>query len=129
VEGTNVTLLSIDAIDDSVVEQSRAVIVGFPVYAGSCSWQIKRWLDTTRLKLAGKLGSVFATENHVGGGADLAELVILGGLMVRGMLAYTAGASLGQPFTHFGAVAIREGDDHQRERARMFGERLALKTR
>jgi NAD(P)H dehydrogenase (quinone) len=129
VAGTEVALMGIDAIEERAFEQARAVVVGFPVYAGSCSWQIKRWLDTTKLKLAGKLGSVFATENHVGGGADLAELVILGGLMVRGMLTYSAGASMGQPFTHFGAVAIRQGDDHQRERARLFGERVALKAR
>ena len=128
VEGVEVFPMGIDAIDESVVEQSHAVIVGFPIYAGSGSWQIKRWLDTTKIKLACKLGSVFATENHIAGGADLAELVVLGGLMVRGALAYSADASLGQPFTHFAAVTIRDGDEHQRERARVFGERVAAKA-
>jgi NAD(P)H dehydrogenase (quinone) len=118
-------LMGIDEIDQAVVEESRAVVVGFPIYAGSMSWQIKRWLDTTKIKFAGKLASVYATENHVGGGADLAELVILGGLMVRGALAYSAGASRGQPFTHYGAVAIKDGDEHQKERARIFGRRVA----
>jgi NAD(P)H dehydrogenase (quinone) len=45
------------------------------------------------------------------------------------MLVYSGGTSWGQPFTHYGAVAIKDGDEAQRERARIFGERIARKTR
>jgi NAD(P)H dehydrogenase (quinone) len=45
------------------------------------------------------------------------------------MLAYSGGTSWGQPFNHYGAVAINDGDETQRERARIFGGRIARKTR
>lgn len=128
VEGTQVRTMDITSIDDDYINRADVLIVGFPVYAGSCSWQIKKWLDTTNLTLAGKLGGVFATENHIGGGADLAELIVIGGMLVRGMLVYSAGASRGQPFTHYGAVTIKDGDAHQQDRARILGERIARKA-
>jgi NAD(P)H dehydrogenase (quinone) len=121
--------MSIEEVDDSFVESSNAVILGCPTHRGSLSWQMKKWIETTKLKLAGKIGGVFVTENYIGGGADLAEIVLIAHLLVLGMLVYSGGTSWGQPFTHYGAVAIKDGDDAQRERARIFGERIALKTR
>lgn len=129
VPGTEVKLMGLDGLDEAFLAEARAVVIGCPVYAGGLSWQMKRWLDTTKLKLAGKLGSVFATENHVGGGADAAELSMAAGLLVRGCLVFSAGASLGAPYTHFGAVAVKDGDESQRERARVFGARIAEKAR
>lgn len=120
--------MRIDAVDEAFLAEARAVVVGCPVYAGSLSWQMKKWLDTMPHKLAGKLGSAFATANHVGGGAESAELVMAAALMVRGCLVYAAGASQGQPYTHFGAVAIKDGDEKQKERARIFGGRVARKA-
>lgn len=129
VDGVEARTMKIDAVDEAFVVAARAVVVGCPVYAGSCSWQIKRWLDTTGIKLAGKLGSAFATANHIGGGAEAAEILLIGALLVRGCLAYAAGASEGQPYTHFGAVTIKDGDDKQKERARIYGGRIARKAR
>ncbi len=128
VEGVEARCMKIDAVDEAFVAAAKAVVVGCPVYAGSCSWQVKRWLDTTGIKLSGKLGSVFATANHIGGGAEAAELLLVAGLLVRGCLVYSAGASEGQPYTHFGAVTIKDGDDKQKERARIFGGRIARKA-
>ena len=88
-------VMSLEEIDKNWIESSRAVIFGCPTYAGSLSWQMKKFLDTTSLKLEGKIAAVFATENHIGGGADFAELSLLAGLLVRGMLAYSAGAARG----------------------------------
>ena len=120
--------MSVEEVDDSFVESSNAVILGCPTHRGSLSWQMKKWIETTKLKLAGKIGSVFVTENYIGGGADLAEIVLIAHLLVLGMLVYSGGTSGGQPFTHYGAVAIKDGDDAQRERAKIFGERIARKT-
>jgi NAD(P)H dehydrogenase (quinone) len=89
---------------------------------------MKKWLDQTKNRLAGKLGAVFATENYLGGGADFAELSLIGCLLVYGMIVYSAGASRGDPLTHFGAVCIRDGDEKQKERARIFGKRIAEKA-
>src|SRR5450759_65327 len=123
-----VHLMSIDEIDDTFVEDSAAIIIGCPTHRGTYSWQMKKWLGTTKIKVAGKLGSVFATESYLGGGADIAEMGLIGQLLVMGMLVYTAGASEGQPYTQYGAGAIKHGDEAQKERARIFGERIARKA-
>jgi NAD(P)H dehydrogenase (quinone) len=121
--------MSIDEVDDSFVESSRAIILGCPTHRGAYSWQMKKWIGTTKLKLAGKVGSVFVTEGYIVGGADFAEMGLIAHLLVLGMLIYSGGTSWGQPFTHYGAVAIKDGDEAQRERARIFGERISRKTR
>jgi NAD(P)H dehydrogenase (quinone) len=123
-----VKLMSIDDVDAAFVESSHAIIIGSPTHRGTFSWQMKKWLGTTKLKVAGKLGSVFVTEGYIGGGADVAEMGLIGHLLVMGMLVYSAGTSQGQPITHYGAVAIKEGDEAQKERARIFGERIAGKA-
>ena len=128
IDGMEVAVMDIDAPDMAFVEEAAAVILGSPTYAGTCSWQMKRFLDTGKVKFAGKLGAVFATENYLGGGADAALLLMVSGLLVRGALVYSGGASLGQPYTHFGAVTIKDGDDATRERARIFGERIGKKA-
>jgi NAD(P)H dehydrogenase (quinone) len=124
----DVRTMSLESLDEAFVSESHAVIFGCPTYCGSFSWQMKKWFDTTSMNLAGKLGGVFATENYLGGGADVAELSLIGHLLVRGMLAYSAGVSKGQPFTHFGAVTVKTGDDWQQNRARLFGQRIAEKA-
>lgn len=127
-DGIEVRCMPIEDVDSDFLEESKAVIFGTPVYCGSYSWQMKQWLDTTKNKIAGKLGAVYATENHIGGGADFAELSLIGALLVGGMLMYSAGASEGNPYTHFGAVCVRDGDEKQKERARIFGARIAKKA-
>jgi NAD(P)H dehydrogenase (quinone) len=123
-----VRTMSVKDVDKAYVADAKAVILGTPTYAGCFSWQIKEWLDTGRVKLADKLGAVFATENYLGGGADTAEMALIGHLLVKGMVVYSAGASKGQPFTHYGCVTIKAGDEAQRERARVFGQRVAAKA-
>jgi len=127
-EGVEVQTMSVADVDKEYVAESVAVILGTPTYAGSFSYQVKDWLDTGRVKLADKLGAVFATENHLGGGADTAEMGLIGHMLVKGMVVYSAGASKGQPFTHYGCVTIKAGDEAQQERARIFGQRVAVKA-
>lgn len=127
-DNLDVRAMNIDSIDEQFVFEAQAVIFGCPTYCGSFSWQMKKWFDTTNIDLAGKLGSVFATENYLGGGADVAELGMVAHMLVRGMLAYSAGFTKGDPFTHYGAVVIKEGDDWQQNRARLLGQRVAEKT-
>ncbi|WMJ81906.1 flavodoxin family protein [Clostridium sp. MB40-C1] len=124
-----VKTMSIEDMDYKFLEESKAVIFGTPTYYATFSWQIKKWFDTCKeCNLSGKLGSVFATENVLGGGADVAELSLIGHMLVKGMLIYSAGSSEGQPYTHFGAVCTKDGDEQQRERARIFGERIGNKA-
>lgn len=123
-----IQLMSIDSIDKDFLEDSKAVIFGTPTYFTSMSWQMKQWFDTTRYNLSGKLGACFATANFMGGGSEFAEINLITHMLCKGMLVYSAGGSQGQPFTHMGAVAIQSGDDFQKNRAEIFGERIAKKA-
>lgn len=127
-EDINVKIMSVDNIDEKFINDSKAVIFGSPTYSGSLSWQMKKWFDTTGIQLEGKIGGVFATENYLGGGADNAELAMIGCILIRGMLIYSGGFTKGDPMTHFGAVTIKDGDEFQRERAKLFGKRIAEKA-
>lgn len=121
--------MSIEEVNNEFLTEAKTVIFGSPTISGTFSWQIKQWLDTMRtVKFGGKLGAVFATANYVGGGAEVAELAMIGELLVKGMLVYSSGVADGQPFIHYGPVCIQDGDEGQKERARIFGERIAKKT-
>jgi NAD(P)H dehydrogenase (quinone) len=128
VPGVEAKAMRIEEIDEAYIKEARLVVFGCPTYAATCSWQMQQFIQTTKVKFGGKLGGVFATENYVGGGADVAELALIGMLLVRGLLIYAAGAFEGQPFTHMGAVAIKDGDEYQKDRAKIFGKRMAAKA-
>jgi NAD(P)H dehydrogenase (quinone) len=127
-DGIEVVPMNIENVDENFISEAKAVIFGCPTYCGTFSWQMKKWFDTTKVKLEGKLGSVFATEKYIGGGADVAELGLIGLMVVKGMLVYTAGYVKGQPVTHYGAVAIADGDGPQQHRAMVLGRRVAEKA-
>jgi NAD(P)H dehydrogenase (quinone) len=121
--------MSIEVVDREFVTAAKAVVFGCPTYYGTFSWQMKKWFDTKeKLSLAGKLGSVFATANFFGGGSEIAELGMAAHLLVGGMLVYAPGITQGTPYTHYGAVAIKDGDEFQKERAKIFGRRIAEKA-
>ncbi|MBS4960113.1 MAG: flavodoxin family protein [Clostridiales bacterium] len=120
-----VRLMSIEEeIDEAFVHDSEAIIFGTPTYYATMSWQMKKFFDTTKLDFSEKLGACFATARNIGGGSEIAEKDMLQHMLVRGMLVYSAGAAHGAPFTHLGATAILDGDEFQKNRAVVFGERI-----
>jgi len=129
-------VMSIEAVDWAVVADSAAVIFGSPTYEGSCSWQMKRFLDEgsadfERHPFAGKLGAVFCSQNWPGGGgASFAEMTLIAALLVRGMLVYSGGITAGAPFLHFGAVSTRAPEESiYRQRCLQLGRLVARKAR
>jgi NAD(P)H dehydrogenase (quinone) len=127
IDGMEVKAMSIDTVDENFINESAAVIFGCPTYCGTCSWQMKKFLDTSaKIKLSEKLGGVFVTENYIGGGADFAEIVLMGCLLVRGMLVYSGGIK--QAPTHFGSVLIKDGDELQINKAKVFAHKFAEKA-
>jgi NAD(P)H dehydrogenase (quinone) len=130
VPGVEARCMPLDAIDDDYVIAAKAVILGSPTYEGACSWQMKKYLDTGPKGLAGKLGGVFASQNWPGGGgASFAEMTIIAGMLVRGMLIYSGGIALGKPYLHFGAVSARAPEDElYRTRCLKLGENIANKA-
>ena len=131
VKGIEAKCMSIDNIDEVYVVESAAVIFGSPTYEGTCSWQIKKFLDTGPKGLAGKLGGVFVSQNWPGGGgASFAEMTIIAAMLVHGMIVYSGGISVGTPYLHFGAVSRKAPEeDLYRDRCIKLGENIASKAR
>ncbi|MZK53119.1 flavodoxin family protein [Clostridium beijerinckii] len=126
-DGIEVKAMNINNIDENFINESEAVIFGSPTYCGTCSWQMKKFLDTSgTLKLDGKLGGVVITENFIGGGADFAEITLMGCLLVRGMMVYSGGVK--QVPTHFGAVLIKDGDEYQINKTKIFAQKFAKRA-
>lgn len=119
--------MNINNIDENFINESAAVIFGAPTYCGTCSWQMKKFLDTSKtINLNEKLGGVFITENFIGGGADFAEITLIGCLLVRGMMVYSGGVR--QVPTHFGAVLIKDGDEYQVNKAKVFAQKFSKRA-
>lgn len=124
-----VNIMSIDNVNTDFVNESSAVIFGTPTYYSNMTWQMKKWFDMDRTcKLEGKIGSMFATCNVFGGGSEIAVNTLAQHMITKGMLVYSGGTALGAPFIHIGAVCIKEGDEFQRSRAKILGERVAKKA-
>ena len=130
VEGIEARCMSIEDIGDGFVVESAAIILGSPTYEGSCSWQMKKYLDTGPKGLSGKLGGVFASQNWPGGGgASFAEMTIIAAMLVHGMLIYSGGIAVGTPYLHFGAVSRRAPEETlYRDRCVKLGENIATKA-
>ncbi len=122
--------MPVDSIDEAFVVESAAIILGAPTYEGTCSWQMKKYLDTGPKGLSGKLGGVFVSQNWPGGGgASFAEMTIIAAMLVHGMLVYSGGISVGTPYLHFGAVSRKAPqEDLYRERCIKLGENIASKA-
>ncbi len=127
VAGVEAKVMSIDDVDEGWVVESAAVILGSPTYEGTCSWQMKRFLDTGPKGLGGKLGGVFASQNWPGGGgASMAEMSMIAGMLVLGMMVYSGGIAVGAPYLHFGAVSTKAPKDElAMERCRKLGRNIA----
>lgn len=127
VEGAEVKLMSIDSPDNEWIRESAAVIFGCPTYEGSCSWQMKRYLDEPEVNVSGKLAGFFASQNWPGGGgADFAEMTMIAAALVLGMLVYSGGMEQGYPPLHFGAVSQKAPSSSiDRERAVKLGKNIA----
>lgn len=129
----DVKLISITAFEENQEENiaflsdCAGIIFGTPDYCAAEALQMKKFRDTCPVKFDGKLGGVFATANYPQGGADTAIQSILIQLLVKGMLLYSVGASLGQPYIHLGSVCIGE-QMNGLELFPIFGQRFAEKA-
>ncbi|UQZ88078.1 flavodoxin [Deltaproteobacteria bacterium Smac51] len=131
VEGIEAKAFSLDNVDKDFAKASQALILGTPVYGGSFSGKIKMWMETELggLQAGGKLAGAFATANFIHGGADVAIQAILAHFMVHGMLIYSSGVAKGQPFIHFGPVAIGSDLPSFEELFKIYGQRMAEKAK
>ena len=129
IENIEVGLFPIDNIDYKYINESKAVVFGTPTYYANTCWQIKKWFDESwSCNLSGKIGGVFATADFPQGGADTAIQTIISHLMVKGMLVYSGGSALGNPYIHLGPVALKENFEESKEMFNIFGKRIAEKS-
>ena len=99
VDNIEVGIFDIDNVDDCFLKESNAVVFGTLTYYANTCWQLKKWFDeSSKYNLEGKIGAVYATADYLQGGADTAILTIINHLMVKGMLVYSGGSALGQPY-------------------------------
>ncbi|WP_274953288.1 flavodoxin family protein [Angelakisella massiliensis] len=129
--GCQAGVFSLEEMDLDFVRESAAVMVGTPTWVASTTWHVKKFFDedSKDCALAGKLGGAFATANYPQGGADIAIQTILEHMLVKGMVVYSSGASLGQPYIHLGPVALKDQFEESRELFRIYGRRMAQKAR
>lgn len=121
-----VKCFNIDEVDFTVIEQADMVIFGAPTYMASVTGKMKNWLESNagKLKLAGKLGGAFATEQYIHGGAENAINELLIFMMVMGMLVYSGGSSCGKPVIHLGPVGMSQNIDDFKELFFTYGKRM-----
>lgn len=88
-----------EAMDADYIDQCAGVIFGTPTYLANTCWQMKQWFDegSRGIKLAGKLGGVFATAHYAQGGADVAIMTLLPHMLVKGMLSIPAALPTASP--------------------------------
>jgi NAD(P)H dehydrogenase (quinone) len=130
VAGTEVRMMPIDAVDRAFLAEAKAAILGCPNYEGTCSWQMKRFLDGPDCEVSDKLCGVFCTQNWPGGGGgSFVEMTIIAGVLVRGGLVYAGGITHGSPPIHFGSVSRQSPVGIDAERAVKLGENIARKAR
>ena len=135
VEGCEYRIMNVDPqagkpVDNDYIHQADAVIFGTPTYYANICWQLKKFIDETDASFAGKLGAVFATANALGGGSETAMLTLINQILVKGMLVYSGGTSLGKPNTHLGVTSIKEVPmEQQEEKMVILGTRIAQKAK
>ncbi len=129
-ENIEAEIFNIENIDYDYIKESKAVVFGTPTYYANTCWQIKKWFDESwSCNLEGKIGAVYATADYAQGGASSAMLTIINHLMVKGMLVYSGGSALGQPFLHLGAVALKDKFEESKSEFEVFGKRIAQKAK
>jgi NAD(P)H dehydrogenase (quinone) len=129
VPGVEVKTMTIQAVDGPFLQGARAAILGCPNYEGTCSWQMKRFLDGPDCQVSDKLCAVFCTQNWPGGGGgSFVEMTIIAGILVRGGLVYAGGITHGSPPIHFGSVSRQAPTGIDAERAVKLGENIARKA-
>lgn len=127
VGGIEVRCFNVDEADLNFIGQSDMVIFGSPTYMASITGKMKNWLESNagKLKLAGKFGGAFATEQYIHGGAENAinELIVF--MMVMGMMVYSSGNSCGKPVIHLGPVGMSQNIEDFKGLFVTYGERMA----
>jgi NAD(P)H dehydrogenase (quinone) len=125
VQGAQAVLKSTAEVSKDDFLNCQGVIAGSPVYFGILAADLKRVFDdfiSTRKKMEGKVGAVFATSGHPTGGKETTMFSIIQALMIYGMII------VGDPMSatgHYGVACSGEPDQVTLENGRKLGARVA----
>lgn len=101
------------------------VIAGSPVYFGNMAAQLKQVLDdfvSTRRKMEGKVGAVFATSGDATGGKETTMMAIIQAMLIYGMVI------VGDPISatgHYGIASVGAPDENTCQNGFKLGERVS----
>ncbi|WP_022664735.1 flavodoxin family protein [Desulfospira joergensenii] len=104
--------------------EAGGIIAGSPVYFGTMAAQLKQVFDdfiSTRRKMEGKVGAVFATSGDPTGGKETTMFSIIQALMIYGMVI------TGDPMSatgHYGTACAGEPDEKTLENGIKLGQRV-----
>jgi NAD(P)H dehydrogenase (quinone) len=134
VAGTTVDLKQVNEMATEDLLSADAVIVGFPVYFGNVSGEVKAFLDNWLLKfgvfrdakMRNKVAGAFVTGAAISNGKETAMQAIHAALLMNQMVIVSAGGAFGA----YGASATTGPDspgidDKKLEAARALGKRVA----
>ena len=102
------------------------MIFGSPTYMAPVTAKMKSWLESNagKLKLAGKLGGAYATEQYIHGGGENAIQEMLVFMMVMGMMTYSGGSACGKPVIHLGPVGMSQDIESFKDLFVTYGQRM-----
>ena len=126
VDDIEVQCFNIDEADFAYIQQSHLVIFGSPTYMASVTAKMKSWLESNagKLKLAGKFGGAYATEQYIHGGAENAIQEMLVFMLVMGMMTYSGGSACGKPVIHLGPVGMSQDIESFKDLFVTYGQRM-----
>lgn len=131
VEGIEVKMISIDEAKAEDFEDVVGVAMGAPSYYADLSWQMLKFLHTSGINFADKLGCAYATGNFSHGGTEIVIQNLNNYMITAGMMVYSGGTRHGVPFTHLGANAfVKEAKlEDKAEVLEALGEKFANKAK
>ncbi len=139
VRGADVRLAAIEQVTADDLRSADGLILGSPVYGGTVSHQMKKFMDTTLGEvwmgggLAGKAGGAFATSGGEHGGVETTLETILRVMLGSSMVVtgpYIPQAEIMETGAAYGATFVANQDhphlsEADRKIARSLGRRVA----
>ena len=115
-----------DEVDLDFLETRYLRVFGSPVYFTGMSWELKKWFDQSfRIKLNGKLGTVFVTANSLSGGTDTAIMDIIRHMLVKGMFVFSGEGSRSLGAFQIGAAVQAKELDKYEDQLEALGANVA----
>jgi NAD(P)H dehydrogenase (quinone) len=127
-ESAEVTCMRIEDLPVEAIVDYDAIILGSPVYFGTCSAEMKRFIDGTvrvRGKLVDKIGAAFTTSGGRTGGKETTIFSILQAMFIHGMVV------IGDPMEtggHYGIAVDGGVSPEDLDDAVKYGRRIAAVT-